>query len=88
MTGQGSGADMGALSDIAIPDVGLLGETDAPIRLTFTSLHNAVYIIFVHKLQKRFFFFLFLDNPGNLHYYLIAVGLRQPSHKPPASLIG
>ena len=79
---------MGASSDIAIPDVGLFGEADVPISLAFVSLHNTIYIIFVHKLQKRFFSLKFLDNPGNLHYYLIAVGLRQPSHKPPASLIG
>lgn len=32
------------------------------------SLRNVVYIIFVHKLQKRVFSAKFLDNPGNLNY--------------------
>ena len=85
---QGSGADMGALSDTGIPDVGLFQKVDPHGCSTLRSLHKIVYIIFVHKLQKRFFSLKFLDNFGNLNYYLITVGLRQPSHKPPASLIG
>ena len=84
---RGSGADIGAVIGLGIPDVGLFKNTDLIRSSVCNGLHKAVYIIFVDKLQKRVFSVKFLDNPGNLHYYLIAVGLRQPSHKPPASLI-
>ncbi len=48
----------------------LCGGGPVSLMCDFLSLHNPVYIIFVHKLQKGFFSSKFLANSDNLNYII------------------